>query len=900
MNGDDRIWCRWPEVDRLFAAALDREPAERRTFVESEAGGDRELIEAVQQLLHAEAASQGLLESAGSEATRLAIEDLAARSNQPGVIGRYKVVRELGRGGMGTVYLGELQGEDFRQQVAIKVLRKGVDTDDVLRRFLTERRILASLSHPHIARLLDGGASPDGRPFLVMEYVDGEPITWWCDRTRQSIRQRLEVFLDVCKAVTAAHASLVVHRDLKPSNILVTAGGQVKLLDFGIAKLLDAADGAGLTQAGVHVLTPEHASPEQLRGEPVTTATDVYQLGVLLFELLTGKRPAPGSGRSPAALRERMDQADAPRPSVALSRDPDVERIAQARATSAAHLRRALKGELDTIVEKTLQPEPARRYASAEQLAGDVRRFLDGRTISARPETLAYRTRAFLRRHPWVAPVAAAAAAIVGLYVGTLIRHADQLEQERNSATLQAARAQEVQRFMVNLFRSADPYAPADPARGRAITVVDALDLGAGRLQDSLVDRPVIRASILAAISEVYQNLGALDRARPLREEALGLEESLHGQTSQEVRDSLGHLARIRGEQGDADAALSLHERRLQLAQAAGAAPAELASIRIGLGLHLLGAARFDEAEAHLEAVLAAAGDHAIDPSDVAEAHRALSDVYRSVGRPKDAEAAARRAVLLKQQALGDTSVGAALAHVTLGRALGELGRVEEAAAQFESALPVLERVLGAEHRLSLLSYNGLAVLRQRAGDLPGAEALHRRLVEIGRRVHGERHHLVGDSLQNVATVVGRQDRLEEARLLHQEAAAIYRESLAPDNYLQAFPSLSLSAIYLKQRRYAAAERAAREAIGVLEAALPAGHYATEVARCRVARALVGLGRPAEAEPLFQQAAAPLVATPSVPEYRTECLEAAIRLYEARGRSSEASALRDALDSGAR
>jgi serine/threonine-protein kinase len=898
MSEREPIRDRWPEVDRLFDAALDRTPEDRLAFLEAAGGGDRELVAAVQALLQAEAASDGLLETPGTGATRSALEDLASRAGAPRSIGRYSVLEELGRGGMGTVYLGELEGEGFRQRVAIKVLRRGLDTDDVLRRFMTERRILATLSHPHIARLVDGGATDDGRPFLVMEFVEGEPLTQYCDRERCSIRRRLELFLDVCDAVRAAHASLIVHRDLKPSNILVGAGGQVKLLDFGIAKLLDADEGAEHTRVGVQVLTPGHASPEQLRGEPVTTATDVYQLGVLLFELLTGRRPHRRASRSLHALQEEADRVEVPKPSAAVAADTGIARIAEVRATTPAQFRRSLRGELDTIVQKTLQPEAHRRYGSAEQLAGDVRRFLDGRTISARPDTLAYRTRTFLRRHRWVAPVAAAGLAMIALYGATLVRHARQLEQERNAATLQAARAQDVQSFLTDLFKSADPYAPADPDRGRRISVIEALDIGAERLRSSLAERPAVRASILAAVSEVYQNLGALDRARPLREEALAIEETLYGPASGEVRASLGHLATIRSQQGEFDEASGLFERRLELAGAGAAAPAELANAHIGLALHLIGNSRLTEAEPHLQAVIEIARDHEIDVSDAAEAHRALSDVYRLLDRLEEAEAPARRALALKQQALGDASVGAALARVTLAQALGALGRIDEAAARFEEALPVLERTVGPEHRLTLVSLNGLAVLRQSAGDLSGAEALHRRLVEAGRRVHGERHAVVGDSLQNLATVIARQGRLDEARALHEEAAAIYRDRLAPDDYRRALPSLSLSAIHLTRHRFDLAEAAARRALTTLEGALPDDHFVTAVARCRVARALVGRGRLDEAAPLFDRASAPLVATQSVPAYRTECLEAAISLYERRGRPADAAALRDALDQG--
>jgi serine/threonine-protein kinase len=895
VTGRAPLGDRWPEVDRLFAEILDRPPGDRQRALEDAVAGDAELLSAVRALLRADESAEGRLEAPGQAAARHAIEDLAARTEQPAAVGRYAIVREIGRGGMGTVYLGSLDGEGFRQQVAIKLLRRGVDTDDMLRRFLAERRILASLSHPNIARLVDGGATDDGRPFLAMEYVEGEPITAYCDRTRCGLRRRLELFNEACQAVSAAHASLVVHRDLKPSNILVTAAGQVKLLDFGIAKLLAPDEETDHTATGTRLLTPEHASPEQLLGEPVTTATDVYQLGVLLFQLLTGQRPHV---RSRSALTGPAIGLDPPRPSTIVT-GAGSEEVAAVRATTPAHLRRALKGDLDTITRKALQPEAARRYASAEQLAHDVQRFLDGRTISARPDTAGYRTLTFLRRHRWVAPVAAAAIAASVFYAVTAVRHARQLQEERIAATLQAERAQEVQLFLVDLFRSADPYAPADPDRGRRITVVEALDVGARRIETALNDRPVIRASILAAIADVYQHLGALDRARPLREEALRLESAVHGPASREVRDSLGQLGRIRNEQGDTADALALHEQRLALAEGAGVGAAERANARLTLALYLIGSARYADAEPLLDAVVAQAdGDASVDAVDAAEAHRALSDVYRLNDRLEEAERSARRALALKQQALGERSVGAALAHVALGQALGALGRHGEADAHFDEAVPILENTLGAEHRLLLATLNNVAVLRQGAGNLAGAEVLQRRLVELGRRVHGERHDLVGDSLQNLATVLAQQDRLEEARVLYEQVSAIYEEALGADNFKRALPSLSLSGIHLKQGQHALAERRAREALAILERALPAGHFITAVAQCRVARGLVGAGRPADAAPFFDRASPVLVATGSVPAYRAECLDAAAAFYEGRGRADDAAALRKALAGG--
>ncbi len=872
---------RWREADRLFDAALDRPPADQRAFVLAEAGADRTLADAVLRLLKADRESAGLFEAPGPTASHDFLLDLAGRQNAPSRIGAFTIVRELGRGGMGTVYLATRQGDGFEQQVAVKVLRRGVDTDDVLRRFVTERRILAALTHPNIARLFDGGATDDGRPYFAMEYVEGEPITQCCRRLSLGLRDRLQLMLEVADAVSAAHAALIVHRDLKPSNILVTADRHVKLLDFGIAKLLDPGTDDPSTRTGALLLTPDHASPEQLRGEQVTTATDVYQLGVLLFELLTDRSPFSAVRGSAETLRSIADDLRAPRPSSVVE----------------GPRRREIAGDLDTIVGKALQANPSRRYHSVEALGADLRQFLDGRPIAARPDTLGYRTRLFLRRQPWVAPATAVAALVAAAYVVTVTRYTAALEDERTTATLQAERAQEVQGFMTELFGSADPYAPADPATGRNITVVQALDVGVERLQTSLTNRPAVRASILAAISEVYQDLGVLDRALPLREEALALEEATFGPASREVRDSLGRLALLRAELGEADAAGELYERRLSLAlDATPPDAAEVADARIRLARFFIGQNRAADAERELQDVLAKAASGGVPAREVAEATRSLADAERVLGRLDESEATARRAVALVDETLGADSVAGAMARGTLAQTLGLLGGVDEADALFQTAIDTLERTLGPDHGHRLATISNWSVLRLNAGNLSGAESLLREIVAIGERVHGPRHPAVAGYLQNHATVLVRLGRRAEARAIYERVAALYRETLADDNYTRALPLVSLSGLHLTDNRPREAETAAREALDVLGRALPAGHFITAVAECRVARSLVARGQGASAREFFSRSADALVGATNVPEYRRECLTAAADFHAAAGDTTEAARLRAALE----
>jgi serine/threonine-protein kinase len=519
----------WQRADELLDEALDLPAGQRSPFLDRACGDDPQLRGLVERLISAaeiddpEFKSGGALQ--GPLGDRIRTELAEEESLAGAMVGRYRIVREVGRGGMAVVYLAERADGQFRQEVALKLLSAGLVASHVSRRFDRERQILAHARHPGVARLLDGGAGPGGRPYLVMEYVDGRPIDRYCDEERLTPEARLKLLLQVARVVEDAHRNLVVHRDIKPSNILVTAEGHAKLLDFGIAKLLDpeATSGdAAVSGSAIRLMTPAYASPEQVRGHPVTTASDIYQLGLLLYILLTGRFPYDLGDGDPAERMRAIVQREPVRPSMAASssegwappgQDPRTpEEIASARGTVPARLRRALSGDLDAILCRALAKEPEKRYGSVAQLIEDVERHLEGRIVTARQDNWAYRTGKLIRRHSAVFATAAIAVLLV-LALGLV--YTSGLARERDRARQEAAREARVSGFLRTLF---DVPPGAGPLTPRQI-----LDRAVARVDLELAGEPEVQSDLLALLSGMYEDLGLHAEAQALqaRSEAL-------------------------------------------------------------------------------------------------------------------------------------------------------------------------------------------------------------------------------------------------------------------------------------------------------------------------------------------------------------------------------------------
>ncbi|MEM7353653.1 MAG: serine/threonine-protein kinase [Acidobacteriota bacterium] len=689
LEGDPSVDSRspghWQRAQELFHAALDKAADDRVEFLDQACFGNADLRRDVEELLAAETGASERIDSAISGALWLMRQheppadsnDSAPPSERPPHalpdtldvspaavlnaaapehIGPYRILETLGRGGMGSVYLAERDDEHYRQQVAIKVMRHGLDHPEILRRLRQERQILAHLDHPNIARLLDGGNTPEGLPYFVMERVEGEPIVDFCDHDRLPLRARLELFLQVCSAVQYAHRNLVVHRDLKPSNILVSEDGTPKLLDFGIAKLLDpelADPMFAPTVPGMRLLTPQYASPEQIRGEPANIASDVYSLGVLLYELLTGHRPHHAERR--AELERRVCEAEPLPPSqVVLTRNTTggvewiPEAVSATREGTPERLRRGLAGDLDTIVLEALHKEPARRYASVEHLADDLRRHLAGLPVSARPDSLAYRGRKFIARHRLAVVTAAAVAlTIFGLVLFYTLRLGEQrdaaeraaqrAQQAAQLAQREAAKSEQVTGFLTEIFERADP----NVAKGDEATVLEVLDQGAAQLERRLRDQPELLSQMRDVIARVYSGRGRYREARELFQRSLDERLDRLGAEHADVATSWHHLGDVAHLESASKTAAGLFRRALDLRlRLFGPDHPEVAASRQGLATAL-----YNEpgaAETSLELYHQALATRRRELGDgqplVAETLSSLGYVYHDLERLAEAE----------------------------------------------------------------------------------------------------------------------------------------------------------------------------------------------------------------------------------------------------------------------
>jgi serine/threonine-protein kinase len=842
----------WPEIERLLDAALDLDPSARRAFLDRECS-DPDLRAHIELLLRSADAAGSFLDRPAQELAAGLVREMVEETQQAAGprppferVGPYRLIREIGRGGMGAVYLAERADDEFRRQVAIKLVQPAA-APDLTARFLAERQILASLDHPNIARLYDGGTTEDGTPYLVMERIDGERIDVHCDRHRLTVAQRLELFLTVCDAVQFAHQSMVVHRDLKPSNVIVAAEGTVKLLDFGVAKLLGSDFAApDLTRTGLVPMTPAYASPEQLRGGPISTATDVYALGVLLFELLTGHAPYDVSGRTPSEIERVVGEQQPARPSTAvIPPAPAAESSAAARSTTPQTLSRRLQGDLDNIVLTALRKEPQHRYRSVQQLRDDVRRHLDGLPVSARAPTPTYLAAKFVRRNR----IAVGAAAIILL---SLVGGLAGTTWQARVAAREARRATEVRDFLAGLFESSDP----DSTRGRTVTALELLDRGAARLDSGLTAEPALRADMLGVVGRIYMDLGQHDHARPLLEEALRIREGPAGGSAEDRAGSAGDLAAVLLEQGEFEDA----ERyaREALAVRRGRASRQPAALAAGLSdLASIVSSRGDAESAdslYREAldIDARTGDRAAQATHLDGHGIALwrAARYEESQRALEESLAMRRALFGAEHTLVATSL-LNLSATVLER--GDYARVEQLLTE---CLAIRRKLLGDAHPHVAVVFNNLGAMFTRAGRLDEAESAHRQALATHRAAFGDAHPDVANSMNHLGVVLYYRGHFREAAATFEEVLPLWRAAFGA-HHRNVFAVLNnLGAARRQAGDLDAAEQVLRTTLALRREAFGEEHADVAQSLNNLALLLVQRGRHVEADSMFRHAIA--------------------------------------------
>jgi len=775
----------WKRVEALFQACLALPESERAEYLARECAEDADIRDATLAMLRADAQGSDNIRGLISEAATELVE-FNHRRWHGRRLGAYVIESQIAVGGMGAVFLANRADEQFQRQVAVKLLSTSLFSEDARRRFLAERQILAKLSHPNIAELLDGGQTEEGTPYLVMEYIDGLPIDQYCDRHQLTTRQRLRLLLQVCSAIQHAHQNLVVHRDIKPSNILVTAEGTPKLLDFGIAKLLDESrrpGGEPQTVAEARMLTPGHASPEQLRGETVTTATDIYSLGVLLYQLLTGHFPYPITSLRASEIERVVCSTDPARPSTIVKSQPEPlvvdgkddasepSRISEDRRTPLPELSRQLAGDLDNIVLMAMAKDPTRRYASVGELASDIQRHLAHLPVIAHPPSRLYQLSRFWRRHRpvLVASALLAAAVLAGATASTIgfVR----ARQAEHQARIDASNARQISDFLVALFEEADPNVSV----GQERSVRELLDVGLEKARGELDGTPEVLAPVLQTLAQVYDNLAQYATATAIYQEALDLRRSYLPEDGAQIASILNDLGDLARKSGRAEDGLAPLEQALAMARELYPEPhPELADIVNNLAL-----------------------------------------VYQELGRLQDAEPLAEEALALRRAlyTAPDARIGLSLHNLAyLHVGLDDLGAAEDYARQ---AVDMRRAALGDDHPRVSASMMLLASILRHAGKLEQAEVMAREAVAIAQRIHKAGHPDITYAMYQMSRVLMERGRFDEAEQIMTRVLEWERASLDPLHPDVGMDTSTLASIAFFKGDYERASQLYRQAIDI-------------------------------------------------------------------------------------
>ncbi len=780
-------------------------------------------------------------------------------------IGPYRLLAPLGEGGMGMVYLAEQQ-QPVQRKVALKIIKPGMDSREVIGRFETERQALAVMNHPHIAKVFDAGTTDGGRPYFVMEHVPGLPITDYCDRHRLTTRARLELFISVCHAVHHAHQKGIIHRDLKPSNVLVAVqdGKPVaKVIDFGVAKATETrlTESTVFTEQGQLIGTPEYMSPEQaeMTGLNIDTTTDVYSLGVLLYRLLTGKLPFQRRElirAGLAAIQRVIREVDPPRPSTKISS------LGQDEATAAAERRRMaprnwlkqIRGELDWITMRAMEKDRTRRYQSASEFAADINRYLAQQPVLARRPSATYQLRKLVARHKVRFGLTVSLAVMVIGFAVTMSVQAGRIARERDRANREATTALQVSDFVVGLFEVSDP----SEARGNSVTAREILDAGADHIAQDLADQPLVQARLMDTMGNVYTSLGLYGQAQPLFEQALQSRQERLDDEHLDIAESQNNLANLLRRTGDYEQASRLYDSSRALYEQAlgGGHPLVAMSLHNLAILHKL-TGEFELARQHFERALAIR-ERTLGPDDptVASSCNSLANVLRRMGEHDLARRHYERALAIREATHGSEHPEVSVVLGNFATLLADTGDFEGARALYERSIAIREKTLGPDHPELASDLDNLAALYHDQRDFASALPLSKRALAIREKAFGPNSPILATSLHNYANLVSRSGDNAEARRIHERVRDLRERVLGPDH-----PDLGrtygcLANIALREDDYDAARPLYERSLAIMEKSLGPDHRSVAHTLSNFAILLVEIGDLAGARQCYARALA--------------------------------------------